>query len=472
MATVGKRIHLIGIGGTGMSSLAEILLQKGYRVSGSDKKETETTKKLREKGAVVFIGHRKEQVLGAELGVVSSAIPSNNAELTELQKNDIPVISRMDMLNELIKDKKKIGVAGTHGKTTTSALIALMMEKGGLDPTVMIGGKLKGPQENARAGEGEFAVAEMDESDGSFLKVCSDYAVVTNVDNDHLDFYGTMENMENQFKMFCSHVKNEGMVFLNQDDKRSREIEKYLTKIHKPHETYGIEQEADWAAKNICRKNFGNTFALWYQGDFMGDMEIKIPGIHNIYNALAGIGAAYRLGIPLETIKEALKAFEGVKRRFEILYQGEIKKGAPKVVIADDYAHHPTEIRCALKTAKEYHAGKIIAVFQPHRYSRTLQLKDAFSKAFLGADVVLVTDIYGAGERKICGVSGEMIADGIQEAGYAKVFYISNKNDIYPFLLQELSPGDLVMTIGAGSICEISRRLAKTLKEKEEDFCE
>jgi len=449
-----RHIHFIGIGGSGMSAIAKILLEMGYEVSGSDIKYSEILNKLQNQGAKVFIGHDSQNVKGADLVVVSSAIPQNNPEYMEAQKQNITILHRADLLSLLMSQKKGIAISGAHGKTTTTSMISLILEKNGYQPTVLIGGELNDIGGNAILGKGEFLVAEADESDGSFLKLRPYVAVVTNIENDHLDYYKNMENMKKAFIRFIENVKEEGFAFLCVDNDNVRDI---LTGLKKKIFTYGMKYNADYMPKDIVLKGISSIFGVYYRGKFLGDIELNVPGIHNVYNATAAVGVGHQLGINIKDIASALKIFKGAQRRFQSI--GEVNG----IKIFDDYAHHPTEIKVVLKTARLLNPRRIYAVFQPHRYTRTKLLADEFGTAFFDADEVVVTKLYSAGEEPIPMVSSHLIVDALKKNN-VNVKYIEEKEDVINFLINKLVPGDLVITIGAGDINKVSYELLKSLK--------
>jgi len=450
-----NRIHFIGIGGTGMSGIAKILMNMGYEVSGSDLKESEALHRLKDTGANVHIGHRASNVAGADLVVLSSAIPGTNPEYVEAIESNIPVVHRADMLSLLMDPKKGIAISGAHGKTTTTSMISLVLEKSGSDPTVIIGGELNDIGGNATLGTGEYLVAEADESDGSFLKLRPFIAVVTNIENDHLDYYKNMENMKQAFKRFIGNVKDGGFAVLGADNENVRDI---IKDIDREYYTYGINFEADYMPKNIEIDGLRTVFDIYFRKKLLGTVELHVPGMHNISNATAAVAVADRLGLDFNETVEALKTFRGVQRRFQII--GDING----IKVIDDYGHHPTEIKATLKAARLCNPRKIYAVFQPHRYTRTKILADEFGTAFFDADEVILTRIYSAGENSIPGVSAELICDSIKKNG-TKVTYIDEKQDITDFLAHRLQPGDFVMTIGAGDICTVAFSITEKLRD-------
>mgnify|MGYP000329919135 CR=1 FL=1 len=456
MTGIYKRIHFIGIGGAGMSGIAKIFLSLGYEVSGSDLKESEALKRLRNTGATVHIGHKASNISGADIVVLSSAIPTNNPEYIEAIKSHIPVVHRADMLGQLMLPKKGIAVSGAHGKTTTTSMIAHILEKNGLDPTIIIGGEVNDIGGNANLGKGEFLVAEADESDGSFLKLKPYIAVITNIEDDHLDYYKNMDNMREAFKQFIENLKPSGFAVLGTDNENVRAITK---SIKNEFVTYGIHYSADYMPKNIIMEGLETHFDLYFKGELLRSFELNVPGLHNVYNATAAIAVTNKIGIDIDGIFNALKSFHGVQRRFQIISK------ASDVTIIDDYAHHPTEIKATLETARACSKAKIYAIFQPHRYTRTKILADEFGEAFSCADEVIVTKIYSAGEKPIPGVTSQLIYDAVKKNGN-NVTYIENQENIPDYLLKKLKPGDFAITIGAGDINKTAYMLAQTLREK------
>lgn len=449
-----NRIHFIGIGGTGMSGIAKILINMGYEVSGSDLKESEALNRLRDTGAKVHIGHRAANVMGADLVVLSSAIPVTNPEYIEAIESKIPVVHRADILSLLMAPKKGIAISGAHGKTTTTSMISLILERSKLDPTVIIGGELNDIGGNATLGTGDFLVAEADESDGSFLKLNPFIAVVTNIENDHLDYYKNMENMKTAFKRFVGNIKDGGFAVLGIDNANVRNI---IKDIDREYYTYGINSAADYMPKNIIMDGLNTFFDVYFREKLLGKVELRVPGMHNISNATAAVAVADRLGLNFEEIAGALKTFRGVQRRFQIIGDEN------NIKVIDDYGHHPTEIKATLKAAKLCNPRKIYAIFQPHRYTRTKILADEFGKAFFDADEVIVTRIYSAGENPIPGVSSELIFDAIKRNGIP-VTYVDEKRDIPGMIINKLLPGDFVLTIGAGDIYTVAFSIADQLR--------
>jgi len=437
-----------------MSGIAEVLLNLGYRISGSDMKETEVTRRLQALGCEIYYGHQRENVKEADVLVVSSAIRPNNPEIEVAEERLIPIIPRAEMLAELMRMKVGIAIAGTHGKTTTTSLIATVLGAAGLDPTVVIGGRLNSIGSNAKLGQGEFLVAEADESDGSFLKLMPTIAVVTNIDPEHLDYYKGIEEIKEAFLHFLNKIPFFGLAVLCLDHPN---VQSLLPKLKKRFTTYGLTTQADFQAGEIEFDGLSTAFDVLYQRKKIGRLRIRMPGLHNVYNALAAVVTAFELDIPFQVVQEALKDFGGIQRRFQIK---EEKKG---ILIVDDYGHHPVEIMATLKAAKTGWKRRLIAVFQPHRYTRTQALFQDFLAAFYDADVLILTDIYAAGEERIEGVEAKALFEGIREYGHKDVTYIPDKKEIVAHLLRIMVPGDMVITLGAGDIYQTAEELGKRL---------
>ena len=451
-----KNIHFIGIGGAGMSALAYVMIKRGYHVSGSDAKPGYMATKLAKEGALVFIGHAACQIERAEVVVVSTAIHPDNPELVEAHRRQVPVIHRSDVLAYLMNKHKGIAVAGAHGKTTTSSMLSCITSDCGLDPTIVVGGIVNNLGSNAANGKSDYVVAEADESDGSFLKFNPYIAVVTNIEDDHLDHYGSQENI--QKAQFVSQIKDEGCAVLCYDNDRVRTIGEATDKKVI---SYGIDsQDADYQARNIIYGTDGTHFDVVYQGETIGQGHLIIPGRHNVLNSLGAIAAARELGLPLPDILASLEKFSGAKRRFET------KGKVDGVWVVDDYAHHPTEIMATLKAARQTHPERLIVVFQPHRYTRTQLLLDEFAVAFKDADRLIVTDIYAASEDPIPGVTGKMLADKVRTTTGQEVEYMADQPTILDHLEHEAQSGDLIMTIGAGDIYKLGEHLVQALERR------
>jgi UDP-N-acetylmuramate--alanine ligase len=450
-----QHIHFVGIGGIGMSGIAEVLLNLGYHISGSDVKETEVTRRLQALGCEIFYGHRKENMREADVVVISSAIRQGNPEIEVAEQRLIPVIPRAEMLAELMRMKIGIAIAGTHGKTTTTSLIATVLAAGGLDPTVVIGGRLNSIGSNARLGQGDFLVAEADESDGSFLKLMPTIAVVTNIDPEHLDYYHGIEEIKEAFLSFLNKIPFYGLAVLCLDHPN---IQSLIPRLKKRFTTYGLTTQADFQAKEIVFEGLSATFDALHHQKEIGRLKLQMPGLHNVYNALATLATAFELDIPFEVVQETLQDFSGIQRRFQI--KGE-KNG---ILIVDDYGHHPVEIVATLRAARTGWGRRIVAVFQPHRYTRTQALFQDFMTAFNDANVLILTDIYPAGEDRIEGVEAKALYEGIRDYGHKDVTYIADKKEIVNHLLRIITPGDVVITMGAGDIWQVSEELVKQLE--------
>ncbi|MCX8117191.1 MAG: UDP-N-acetylmuramate--L-alanine ligase [Desulfobacterota bacterium] len=449
-----RNIHFVGIGGIGMSGIAEVLLNLGYRISGSDLRETEVTRRLQALGCEIHYGHQRENVKEADVVVVSSAIRPNNPEVEAAEERLIPVIPRAEMLAELMRMKVGIAIAGTHGKTTTTSLIATILGAAGLDPTVVIGGRLNSIGSNARLGQGDFLVAEADESDGSFLKLLPTIAVVTNIDPEHLDYYHHIEEIKEAFLQFLHKIPFFGLAVLCLDHPH---VQSLLPKVKKRFTTYGLTTQADFQAEEIDYEGLSTTFKVRHLRREIGRLELRMPGLHNVYNALAALATAFELDIPFDVVQDSLREFSGVQRRFQI------KADLQGVLVVDDYGHHPVEIMATLKAAKTGWRRRVVAVFQPHRYTRTQALLKEFFTAFNDADVLILTEIYPAGEEPIEGVEAKVLFEGIREYGHKDVTYLPDKKGIVDHLLGIIAPGDMVITLGAGDIYQVADELVKRL---------
>jgi len=450
-----RRIHFVGIGGIGMSGIAEVLHNLGYVVSGSDSRESETTRRLAALGVRVAIGHRPENVGEADVVVRSSAVAPENAELAAARQRLVPVIQRAEMLAELMRMKYGVAVAGTHGKTTTTSMVATVLARGGLDPTMVIGGRLNALGSNAKLGRGDFLVAEADESDGSFLKLSPTIAVVTTIDAEHLDYYRDLHHIRETFLEFINKVPFYGLAVLCLDQEN---IQGLLPRVEKRFVTYGLRTQADLLAQDVTLAGMSSEFQVIWKRTPLGRLRLNVPGLHNIYNAMAATAVGLDLELDFSTIREGLLEFTGVDRRFQV--RGE----AGGVLVVDDYAHHPVEIQATLNAAKAGFNRNLIAVFQPHRYTRTQALLQEFFTAFYQADRLFVTEIYPAGEPPMPGVSGRQIAEGVAGHGHRNVTYLPAKEELANAVLGVVRPGDMVITLGAGDIWrtaeEIARRLA------------
>lgn len=450
-------IHFVGIGGIGMSGIAEVLLNLGYEVSGSDIRETEITHRLEQLGAKISYQHQRENVEGAGVVVVSAAIKEGNPEVKGAAEKLIPVIPRAEMLAELMRMKYGVAVAGSHGKTTTTSLIATVLAHGGLDPTVVIGGKLNSIGSNAKLGQGDFLVAEADESDGSFLRLLPTIAVVTSIDPEHLDYYQGIEQIKEAFLQFIDKIPFFGLAVLCLDQEN---VQSLIPRLKKRFTTYGLSSQADFQARDMSFDGPHSSFELVHKGKRMGRFTVRMPGIHNVYNVLATVATAFELDLDFKTVQEALAGFSGIQRRFQM------KAEVGNILIFDDYGHHPTEIKATLRAAKAGWRRRIVALFQPHRYTRTKALFDDFLTAFYEADVLVITDIYPAGEEEIGGVHARHLFEGIREHGHKDVCYISDRQEIIKYLTTVIMPGDLVITLGAGDIYRVGEDLIEELGRK------
>src|SRR5215510_7006504 len=450
-----QQIHFVGIGGIGMSGIAEILLNLGYRVTGSDQKRGEAVERLAQLGAKVFIGHEAGNVEGAHVVVYSSAVSRDNVEVEAARQQQIPIIPRAEMLAELMRLKYGIAVAGTHGKTTTTSMVGAVLAEGRYDPTIVVGGRVTSLGSNARLGRGEFLVAEADESDGSFLKLAPTIAVVTTIDAEHLDHYGNLDAIRDAFVAFVNRVPFYGSAVLCLDEPN---IQRLIPRIEKRIVTYGLESGADLVARRVRLTGMTSHFEVFHRLSLLGELTLRIPGRHNVLNALAAVGVGLDLEIPFAAIQKALAGFSGVQRRFQVL------GSAGGVTVVDDYGHHPAEIRATLAAAKAGFESRVVTVFQPHRYTRTLHLREEFLTAFNLADVLIVMDIYAAGEAAIPGVTAEDLADGIRAHGHRDVTYLGNdRTRVVEHLSEIVRRGDLVITLGAGDVSQLGPELLKRL---------
>jgi UDP-N-acetylmuramate--alanine ligase len=450
-----QQIHFVGIGGSGMSGIAEILLNLGYRVTGSDQKRNDAVERLAELGAKIFIGHAATNIEDAHVVVYSSAVSRENVEVQAARQQQIPTIPRAEMLAELMRLKYGIAVAGTHGKTTTTSMVGAVLAEGHHDPTIVVGGRVTSLGANARLGQGEFLVAEADESDGSFLKLAPTIAVVTTIDAEHLDHYGNLDAIRDAFVAFVNRVPFYGSAVLCLDEPN---IQRLIPRIEKRIVTYGLESGADLVARRVRLTGMTSRFEVFHRLSLLGELTLRIPGRHNVLNALAAVGVGLDLEIPFAAIQKALAGFSGVQRRFQVL------GSAGGVTVVDDYGHHPAEIRATLAAAKAGFESRVVTVFQPHRYTRTLHLRDEFLTAFNLADVLIVMDIYAAGEAAIPGVTAEDLADGIRAHGHRDVTYLGNdRTRVVEHLSEIVRRGDLVITLGAGDVSQLGPELLKRL---------
>lgn len=454
-----RHVYFVGIGGIGMSGIAEVLLNLGFRVSGSDLRITKYTRRLEDLGASINYNHIRTNVKDVDVVVYSSAVDKDNPEIKEAIERHIPVIPRAEMLAELMRMKYGIAVAGTHGKTTTTSMLATILSHGGIDPTVVIGGRLNSLGSNAKLGKGEYLVAEADESDKSFLKLSPTIAIVTNIDPEHMDQYKDMEEVMESYLAFISKVPFYGLSVLCLDNPN---VQHLIPKIKNSFITYGRSSQADVQALDIKQRNGYTSFRVQYKGENLGSLHLPMPGVHNVLNSLAAIAVSMELEIDFDVIKEALEAFSGVERRFQL------KAMVGDVMVVDDYGHHPVEIKATLKAAKEGWGRKITVVFQPHRYSRTQYLYEDFLSAFYDADSLIMIDIYAAGEKEIEGIDSKNLCDGIRDSGHKDVVYIPERQAAVEHLLKTLKSRDMVITMGAGDIWKVGEDLIDELKDHEE----
>ncbi|MGD8706371.1 MAG: UDP-N-acetylmuramate--L-alanine ligase [Syntrophobacterales bacterium] len=452
-------IHFVGIGGIGMSGIAELLLNLGHRVSGSDIQESEITRRLETLGATIYYSHQPQHVAEADVAVVSSAIDSDNPEVLAASGDyHVPVIRRAEMLAELMRLKYAVLVAGAHGKTTTTSMVGTVLAEGGLDPTVVIGGRLNAWGTNAKLGQGDFVVAEADESDGTFLLYSPTISLVTNIDTEHLDFFKDLDQIKETFLEFMNKVPFYGLNVLCLEDEN---IQSLLPRINKRIVTYGFSAQADFQAREVTFDGLSGSYRAYRHGQEMGVVNLSIPGWHNVLNSLAAVAVGYELKIPFTSICRGLKEMTGVQRRFQI--KGEVSG----VTVIDDYGHHPTEIKAVLKTiAQSFPGSRRYVLFQPHRYTRTQALFEDFTTAFYQSDVLIVTDIYAASEPPIPGVHAEKLAAAIQEHGHGNIRYIPNHLELPTMLKEEVQEGDVVLTLGAGNIWQTGEALLEKLKER------
>ena len=449
----GKWYHFIGIGGVGMSGLAQVLLEMGMRVSGSDLATSPVTDSLRQQGAVINIGHGAENIADdVDVVVVSSAIQPSNIELCTARQSGLPVVTRGELLAQVMESYQGIAITGSHGKTTTSAMIASVLARCGLDPTCLIGGQVTGLGGNARLGKGTYLVAESDESDGSFLKQNPYIAVITNIDDDHMDYYKNFSGILQAFQDFLARIRPGGLAVLCSDNANVLRLDtRGINAV-----TYGLEGNPQYLACNIVQNGFSTEADIYQDGSFLGTLKLSVPGFHNVQNALAAVVVGMHLGLDFPEVAGALAQFQGVHRRFQLVAQYD------GIRIIDDYAHHPTEIKALMKAALSIKRGRTITIFQPHRYTRTQSLKEEFGMAFDGSDLIIVTDIYSAGESPMNGVTAKLIVQELQKNG-KNVIHISMLDDVVQYLLKELRSGDTILTVGAGNVWTVGRNLASNL---------
>lgn len=450
-----RHVHFIGVGGIGMSGLAEILRTLEFDVSGSDLREGETTRRLQRLGVRIDVGHRAENIENADVVVYSSAVKADNPEVSRAHALGIPVIPRAEMLAELMRVKYGVAIAGSHGKTTTTSLVATVLAAAGFDPTVVVGGRMQALGTNARLGEGDLLVAEADESDGSFLRLTPTIAAITNIDPEHLDHYGTYEALKDAFVQFAGRVPFYGLAVLCLDHPQVQDL---LPRIGRRHVTYGLSPQADYHARAVNHHRLHSSFVAYKHGEPLGEFAIKMPGRHNVQNCLAAIAIADELEVPLDVMKDALATFSGVARRFSIIAE------VGGVALVDDYGHHPAEVVATLAAARRAFDGRVIVAFQPHRYSRTQHLFDEFTRAFNECDRLFVTDIYAAGEAPIANVSGEGLAEAIRNHGHHAVTYAPDRAELAKNLAKEAKAGDAVIALGAGDINKVLAEVRTVLE--------
>ena len=453
---MNRHIHFIGIGGIGMSGIASIFLRKGDIVSGSDIKENQNIQRLKALGAHIYIGHSGQNIENPDTVVYSSAISQDNPEIIQAKKKNIPVLKRAQALAELMQDKIGIAITGAHGKTTTTSLISHLLINAGLCPTIAIGGILRNLSDNACLGDSRYFVAEADESDGSFLYYYPTYSVITNIDREHLDYYGNLDNIISSCREFMSKTREDGLIFACGDDPRIKNILKDFRKSR--YLLFGLGSSNDYCPKNIKLNKFSSEFDCYFRDGLIGHIELNLAGMHNVSNSLACIGIGRKLGVSFDDIKESLSNYQGSERRFQVKLKND------SFIVIDDYAHHPTEIRATLAAARNAHQGRIIAVFQPHRYSRVKFLLDEFEKSFDLVDYLVLTDIYAANEKPIEGVNSRVLFDRIKKnRGSSETVFLSKEN-IIGHLSEIAKPGDMIVTLGAGDINKICDELTKNLQ--------
>jgi UDP-N-acetylmuramate--alanine ligase len=460
-----EKVHFVGIGGVGMSGIAEVLKNLGYEVDGSDLKESETTRRLKNMGITITIGHDADNIRDAHVVVISSAVSADNPEVEAARRLSIPVIPRAEMLAELARLKYGILVAGAHGKTTTTSLVASVLGEGQYDPTVVIGGKLKGIGSNARLGQGEFLVAEADESDGSFLKLSPTIAVVTNIDREHMDFFKSIDDIKQAFISFINKVPFYGLCILCGDNEHVKQL---IPRVGRRFITYGLSEGLDLVARNIRTEGLRSEFEVALNGRSLGMFEVPLIGAHNVCNCLAAIAVANELGMDMDEIRKALSEFSGVHRRFEL------KGSVAGISVIDDYGHHPSEINATLRAAREAimqggknkdKSGRLFVLFQPHRYTRTRDLMNDFFDSFTDADRVVLMDIYAAGEKPLPGINSEILCNGIKRTR-GDIEYIKGKADILSYLGSEMRKGDMLLTLGAGDVWKLGEEFLRKKSRK------
>jgi UDP-N-acetylmuramate--alanine ligase len=451
-----KKLHFVGIGGIGMSSIVEILLNQGFVISGSDRALSEVTRRLTSLGVTITEGHSPDNVKDADVLVYSSAVTLDNPEVMAAIERKIPVIKRSEMLAEVMRMKYGIGIAGTHGKTTTTSMVGLTLTEGGVDPTIIVGGKLSGlGGTNARLGNGEFIVVEADEFDRTFLKLTPTIAAITTLESEHLDTYKDLDDIKSAFIEFANKVPFYGFVILCLDEEALQDI---IPDINKKIISYGLTTQADLRAVNISYNEFSSSYTVRYKGEVLGKINLGIPGIHNIKNSLVAVCIGIELGLEFSVIKKALESFTGVYRRFETKYNEE-------VLVVDDYAHHPTETSATLSAVRSGWSRRLVAVFQPHLYSRTQNFYQEFGRSFLNSDVFICTDVYPAREEPIPGITGEIIVEAAKKFGHRNAIYVKDNNDIPAKLMEIKKDGDIIITMGAGDIWKYGEQFVNLLKK-------
>ncbi|HVG57785.1 MAG TPA: UDP-N-acetylmuramate--L-alanine ligase [Hyalangium sp.] len=448
------RVHFVGIGGIGMSGIAEVLLNLGYQVSGSDLKGSDITRRLASMGATIYEGHKAQNLVQADVVVISSAVKKDNPEVVTARQRKIPVIPRAEMLAELMRLKYAVAVAGSHGKTTTTSMVATVLSAAGLDPTTVVGGKVNVLDSNAKLGKSELMVVEADESDGSFLKLHPAITVVTNIDPEHMDHYGTLEALKTAFVEFCNRVPFYGLNVLCLDHPNVQEL---LPRLEKRVVTYGSSHMADYRLEGVRLEGFSTHFLAFRRDEPLGEFRVRMVGAHNALNALAVIAVAEEMEIPLDTVRGALAEFGGVQRRFTV--RGEVNG----ITVVDDYGHHPTEVLATLAGARRAFGRRLVVAFQPHRYTRTHDLKKEFTTSFNDADLLFVSSVYAAGEEPIPGATGEALAEAIRAHGHRDVTYVDKRADLPAAIAPRLREGDIVLTLGAGDITQVGPDLLALL---------
>ncbi len=453
-----RKWHFVGIGGAGMSAIARILAENGLEVQGSDLKESRFTRQLSELGVKVFIGHKPGNITGAEVIVFSTAIPADNNELVRAREIGLPVLSRAEVLSFLTSEKKTVAIAGTHGKTTTTSMVAQLFESAGLDPTYIVGGELNEAGTNARSGKGDFLVVEADESDGTFLKISTFISVVTNIEDDHLDYFGNYDSIKSKFAEFIKMTSAKGVVIVFGDHPETREV---AEKSGRECIFYGLGENNLVRADNIKLDGLNSSYELVFKGKNLGVIDLKVPGLHNLQNSLAAAAVGLFLDIEFEKIKKSLNSFSGVKRRFEF------KGKANGITVVDDYAHHPSEVEATLKAAVLQNFNRIVCVFQPHRFSRTSFLFREFARSLDLVDFLVLTDVYPAGEKPLPGVTGKLILDALlEEKPNSQVAYTPSLIQARQLLCEQTKPGDLVLTLGAGDVTLLGEDFLRALEVK------